>query len=110
MTVLRNTGRWDRSNAVLHDGGVFYDKRAAAAASDMEWIDYGLSVTRADVIDGWLPPGGRGDLADLFNMLSQRGDVAGFEVTERFYEIGSPSGLNELEDYLGQKTGEVARD
>jgi NDP-sugar pyrophosphorylase family protein len=70
MTVLRNAGRWDRSNAVLHDGGVFYDKRAAAGASDMEWIDYGLSVTRADVIDGWLPPGGRGDLADLFNMLS----------------------------------------
>lgn len=110
MTVLRNAGRWDRSNAVLHDGGVFYDKRATERPPNMEWIDYGLSVTSADVIAGWLPPGGRGDLADLFHVLSQRGDVAGLEVTQRFYEIGSPSGLNELEDHLRQNGAGVARD
>jgi NDP-sugar pyrophosphorylase family protein len=112
MTVLRNAGRWDRSNAVLRDGGVFYDKRATEGASDpdMEWIDYGLSVTRADIIAGWLPAGGRGDLSDLFHVLSQRGDLAGFEVTDRFYEIGSLSGLSELEEYLRQKAAEVVRD
>jgi NDP-sugar pyrophosphorylase family protein len=109
MTVLRNLGRWDKSNAVLHDGAVFYDKRADGA-SGMEWIDYGLSVTRADIIAGWLPPGGRGDLADLFHLLSERGDVAGFEVTDRFYEIGSPAGLSELETHLRQTTDHAARD
>src|SRR6266571_6535845 len=31
MTVFRNSGRWDQSNAVLRDdGSVLYDKRAAA--------------------------------------------------------------------------------
>jgi NDP-sugar pyrophosphorylase family protein len=109
MTVLRNFGRWDKSNAVLHDGDVFYDKRAGGA-SGMEWIDYGLSVTRADVVASWLPPGGRGDLADLFHMLSARGDVAGFEVYDRFYEIGSPAGLNELEAHLRKMTEHAARD
>jgi NDP-sugar pyrophosphorylase family protein len=106
MTVLRNAGRWDRSNVVLLGGSVFYDKRAAGEGSGMEWIDYGLSVTRADVIAGWLPPGGRGDLADLFHLLSRDGDVAGFEVTDRFYEIGSPAGLKELEDHLGHAAGQ----
>jgi NDP-sugar pyrophosphorylase family protein len=110
MTVLRNAGRWDRSNAVLQEGHVFYDKRAGDGPSGMEWIDYGLSATSADIIASWLPRGGRGDLADLFHMLSQRGDVAGFEVTDRFYEIGSPSGLNELEAHLRQTTGHVAPD
>jgi NDP-sugar pyrophosphorylase family protein len=110
MTLLRNAGRWDRSNAMLRDDVVFYDKHATDAGSDMEWIDYGLSVTRADIIGGWLPPGGRGDLSDLFHLLSQRGDLAGFEVTDRFYEVGSPSGLNELEDHLRQRSSEAARD
>jgi NDP-sugar pyrophosphorylase family protein len=110
MTVLRNVGRWDRSNAVLRDGVVFYDKHSADGGIDKEWIDYGLSVTSADVVAGWLPPGGRGDLADLFHLLSLRGELAGFEVTDRFYEVGSPSGLNELEDHLRQSAGEAARD
>jgi NDP-sugar pyrophosphorylase family protein len=109
MTVLRNAGRWDASNAVLSDGRVFYDKRAARSPG-MEWIDYGLSVITAAAIAGWLPPGGRGDLADLFNELSRRGEVAGFEVTERFYEVGSPAGLRELEEHLAGEQGTVVRD
>jgi NDP-sugar pyrophosphorylase family protein len=107
MTVLRNAGRWDRSNATLRDGEVLYDKGAPEGAPGMEWIDYGLSVVRADVIAGWLPPGGRGDLADLFRLLSQRGELAGFAVTDRFYEIGSPSGLHELEEHLRQRAGDA---
>lgn len=109
MTVLRNAGRWDTSNAILRDGAVYYDKRSVAEAPGMEWIDYGLSVTRADIVADWLPSGGRGDLAELFHVLSKRGDVAGFEVTERFYEIGSPAGLSDLEDHLRHES-EVARD
>jgi NDP-sugar pyrophosphorylase family protein len=108
MTVLRNAGRWDRSNAILRDGVVMYDKRAAAGEPGVEWIDYGLSVTRADTIGGWLPSGGRGDLADLFHLLSKRGELAGFEVADRFYEIGSAAGLADLEDYLG--TENMVRD
>ncbi len=110
MTVLHNADRWDTSNAVLRDGAVFYDKSSADPGIDKEWVDYGLSVTSAQIIGGWLPPGGRGDLADLFHLLSQRGELAGFEVSERFYEVGSPSGLSELEDHLRHRARQVARD
>ena len=100
MTVLHNTGRWDTSNAAFSAGDVFYDKHGASGHTEMEWIDYGLSALRSAIIETWLPPGGRGDLADLFNLLSKRGDLAGFEAVHRFYEIGSGAGLADLEGYL----------
>jgi len=32
--------------------------------------------------------------------LADRGELAGYEVTERFYEVGSPAGLADLEAHL----------
>lgn len=101
MTVMRNAGRWDTSNAILTDGRVLYDKYATGdSRAGMEWIDYGLSATSSDVIAGWLEPGAHADLADLFHRLGAEGKLAGYAVTDRFYEIGSPGGLRELEDHL----------
>ncbi|TMB86611.1 MAG: nucleotidyl transferase [Chloroflexi bacterium] len=102
MTVFRNSGRWDQSNAVLRDdGSVLYDKRAAAGDQQApEWIDYGLSVITSEVIAAALPSGGQGDLADAMAGLSRRGDVAGYEAQHRFYEVGSKSGLHDLEAHL----------
>lgn len=96
MTVLRNRGRWDTSNASYQDGRVLlYNK---AGGPEMEYIDYGLSAFRREVLDGC----GRQsfDLADLFQDLSVKGKLAGFEVDRRFYEIGSPAGWRDFEDYL----------
>jgi NDP-sugar pyrophosphorylase family protein len=94
MTVLRNEGRWDRSNVVYENGKVgLYDKTGAAC---MRYIDYGLSCFRRDVFDDST----HSDLAALFHELSVQGKLAGFEVHERFYEIGSPAGLRDLEQYL----------
>jgi NDP-sugar pyrophosphorylase family protein len=104
MTVMRNNDRWDSSNATYADGRVFYDKRAVGAArAALKWIDYGLSATSSDVVAGSLQPGQRADLADLFHQLSVDGRLAGYEVSERFYEIGSPGGLRELEDHLRER-------
>jgi NDP-sugar pyrophosphorylase family protein len=103
MTVLRNDGRWDRSNCVYRDGRVvLYDKRAPAgqAAGEMHWIDYGLSVLTDAVVAGWVQPGAAADLADLQHELSLAGGLAGLEVDERFYEAGSVTGLHDLEDHL----------
>ena len=61
MSVLRNQGRWDASNAVYADGMVtLFEKGradAAGATSDggMEFIDYGISVLNADVIREHVP-------------------------------------------------------
>jgi NDP-sugar pyrophosphorylase family protein len=94
MTVLRNEGRWDRSNVIYQPGRVIqYDKEAAPG---MQYIDYGLSCFRRDMFDHPTPA----DLAMLFRDLSLQGRLAGFEVHERFYEIGSPAGLRDFERYL----------
>jgi N-acetyl-alpha-D-muramate 1-phosphate uridylyltransferase len=94
MTVLRNEGRWDRSNVIYENSRVLlYDK---ASSSEMQYIDYGLSCFRCDVFDN--PTAA--DLAVLFHELSMSGRLAGFEVHERFYEIGSPEGLRDFERYL----------
>jgi NDP-sugar pyrophosphorylase family protein len=94
MTVLCNEGRWDRSNVVYENGQVvLYDK---AGAPSMRYIDFGLSCFRRDVFDDLTPS----DLAIWFHDLSLQGRLAGFEVHERFYEIGSPAGLRDFEQYL----------
>lgn len=94
MTVLRNEGRWDRSNVIYQPGLVVqYDK---AAAPGMQYIDYGLSCFRRDIFEQPTPA----DLSALFHDLSLQGRLAGFEVHQRFYEIGSPAGLRDFEQYL----------
>jgi len=98
MTVFRNEGHFDASNVEFHEGRIVrYDKKNAIPA--MRHIDYGLGVFRADVFAG-LPNGPSCDLATVYQSLLSAGDLAAFEVPERFYEIGSLSGLAETAEYL----------
>jgi NDP-sugar pyrophosphorylase family protein len=105
MAVLRNLGRWDKSNVVFKDGNILlYDKFAnEAAAAAMEYIDYGISVLTRDVIRSGIPSGEVFDLAKLLNRLSLQRRLKGHEVLERFYEIGSPQGLDDFEAYIRGK-------
>jgi NDP-sugar pyrophosphorylase family protein len=105
MTVLRNEERWDSSNAIYKDGLVtLYDKsRPPDRRSEMHWIDYGLSVLTRNVIATRIESRAVADLADVMKDLSLEGTLAGLEVTQRFYEAGSPAGLRELETYLSEK-------
>jgi NDP-sugar pyrophosphorylase family protein len=102
MTILRNESQWDRSNVRFGDGQPFlYDKRVAnPIQAGMRYIDYGLSVLTRDVILSRVPASIVMDLADVFNGLSREGQLAGYEVTERFYECGSPEGVRDLTTYL----------
>jgi len=98
MTVLRNLGRWDESNALYRDGLVLeYDKRTPRP--EMEYIDFGLGIFSARVLAEH-PAGTPFDLSDVYQALSLSGDLAGHEVEERFYEIGSPQGLAETAELL----------
>jgi NDP-sugar pyrophosphorylase family protein len=105
MTVLRNEDRWDRSNAILREGRVvLYDKeRPSDRVAEMHWIDYGLSVLTRELVAARIAPDSVVDLADLMRDLSLEGELAGYEVTERFYEAGSEQGLRDLEDYLSSR-------
>jgi len=103
MTVLQNDGRWDTSN-VLMDGDalVRYDK--GHPTPDMEHIDYGLGVlSRA----AFASHPNATDLAEVYESLSQRGQLAAYLVRERFYEIGSPQGLAETKEFLERQALEL---
>ena len=99
MTVFRNEGLYDTSNVVFRDGEVVvYDKKSRLP--EMRHIDYGLSLFKAEVFEGY-PVGEKFDLAEVMGRLVREKQLAGYEVTERFYEIGSPAGLQELDHLLG---------
>jgi NDP-sugar pyrophosphorylase family protein len=101
MTVLRNEGRWDRSNAVVEDGLVTtYDKSGADTNIRLAWIDYGLSALERSVVEARVRRGALADLAELYCDLSAERLLGAFEVHERFFEIGSPAGLSDLERHL----------
>jgi len=101
MTVLKNADRWDKSNAHF-EGGLVAEYNKRAPRPEMRHIDYGLAVLSAQALAdiSQSPPA---DLADVYRRLSLGGQLAGFEVTERFYEIGSHEGLRETEHYFSLK-------
>lgn len=100
MTVFRNEGQYDTSNVVFGDGEIkIYDKKLRLP--EMHHIDYGLSLFRAEVFAR--DPADRAfDLADVMRDLVAEKQLAGYEVPERFYEIGSHAGLEELNRLLSK--------
>jgi NDP-sugar pyrophosphorylase family protein len=103
MAVLRNEGRWDTSNVVYRDGIVLrYDKRSPSP--EMRWIDYGLGGLTARALER--VPASEGDLAVLYERLAQRGELLGFEASERFYEIGTARALSETDAFLLGRTAD----
>jgi NDP-sugar pyrophosphorylase family protein len=101
MTVFRNSNQWDRSNVIFREGRIIeYNKHAPRV--EMEFIDYGLGILSGEVLSSY-PPGQPFDLADVYHTLSIARKLAGYEVHERFYEIGSFEGLKEAETYFATK-------
>ena len=98
MTVFRNEGQWDWSN-VEFDGGqiLAYDKKNRTPR--MHYIDYGLGVFKRQAFEA-LAPESVHDLSILYQDLLARGELAAVEIGERFYEIGSVAGIEELSRIL----------
>ena len=98
MTVFHNEGQWDTSNVEYEEGHILaYSKKNRN--SRMRYIDYGLGVFRAEVF----ARSAASDLADIYADLLQTGDLAAMEVHERFYEIGSSAGLQEMTSFLTER-------
>ena len=98
MTVFRNDGQWDSSNVEFAGGRILaYDKKDRTPR--MRYIDYGLGVFKRQAFDG-LAAGSVSDLAPLYQGLLVKGDLAALEIKERFYEIGSLAGIEELSLHL----------
>ena len=98
MTVFRNEGAWDTSNVAFEGGQILkYDKQETSHR--MRHIDYGLGAFRREAFE-FVPDDTAHDLALLYQFLLGKGELAAGEVHERFYEIGSVEGLEELKGYL----------
>lgn len=98
MTVYHNRDQGDRSNVRYADGRILaYDKQHRTAS--MEHIDYGLGILRAHALESYAP-GQPFDLVDVYQSLLAAGHLGGYEVQERFFEIGSLPGIKELERHL----------
>jgi N-acetyl-alpha-D-muramate 1-phosphate uridylyltransferase len=101
MTVLKNENLWDKSNIIFKEGKLLkYDKKNYLP--EMNYIDFGLGIVRKgsfDLFNGI----DEFDLADLYMKLLEKDELIGYEVFNRFYEIGSFKGIEETEKYSKNK-------
>ncbi len=108
MTVFENREAYDASNVWFADGLIkLYSKQDKPP--QMRHIDYGLGLFRAAAFAG-CPRDAVVDLAAVQADLCHRGELAGYELKERFYEIGSPAGLKELDGLLRDEASGLRRE
>jgi NDP-sugar pyrophosphorylase family protein len=108
MTVFQNADQWDKSNVIYDNGQVIlYDKKHPT--SKMKYIDYGLGMLRKTTLD-LIPANTVYDLSDLYNLLSKQGQLLGYQVHQRFYEIGSFDGLEDMNHKIRQENGRITMD
>jgi MurNAc alpha-1-phosphate uridylyltransferase len=101
MTVFHNEGQWDASNVEFIAGKITaYNKKNRTER--MAYIDYGLGIFSRQIFTD-IPLQISYDLADLYSNLLKNDQLVGHEVQQRFYEVGSFKGIQELESYLTEK-------
>jgi MurNAc alpha-1-phosphate uridylyltransferase len=98
MTVYKNNGQFDKSNVLMDDKRFVYDKKNPS--KDFQYIDYGLSILNKQIIDRHVPKNMKYGLDELFKNLSINNRLHGYEVYDRFYEIGSFQGLKDFTDWV----------
>ena len=97
MTIIKNNNKWDKSNVFFKDNNLIYNKNNPK--NNMNYIDYGLSVVNKSIFN-LFPDNTKFDLSELFENLSNRDLLAGFEVYDRFYEIGSIKGIKDTINFF----------
>jgi MurNAc alpha-1-phosphate uridylyltransferase len=97
MTVFKNNGKWDKSNVLFESGKILeYDK---SRNNNRHYIDYGLGILTHEVFKDFKNQSVF-DLEEVYKSLLKKDELLGFEVKERFYEIGSFEGIEETSEYL----------
>lgn len=95
MTVYENHNQYDRSNVLLEGNRVsLYVK--SGRTPNMTFIDYGLSLFRKDVL-AEAPSVTTFDLIDIHQSLIRKRELLAYLIHTRFYEVGSPAGLQEFD-------------
>ena len=103
MTLYHNKDLGDKSNVHFSNGNILaYDKNNQSP--EMEYIDYGLGILKSQVFASY-PSTKPFDLMEVYQQLIKENRILGYEVKNRFYEIGSFAGIKTLENYLIKKQG-----
>lgn len=98
LTVFKNENEHDKSNIILDKNEIIkYDKELNE--NNMRYIDYGLSILKKVSLNDY-DSNGFIDLSSIYQSLIKKKVMISFEVFQRFYEIGKPSGIEETKKYL----------
>ncbi len=105
MTVYKNENNFDSSN-VEFKKGILINYEKGSKSKEMHYIDYGLSYFRKEAFTSLDLPKVF-DLSELCHKLSKARQIRGYEVFIRFYEIGSPEGIDQFSRYLRKVSDEL---
>ena len=98
MTIFKNENQFDQSNVLFREGEIIkYDKKDTLA--EMKHIDWGLGILSKKAFEEFSSLS-QFDLADLYEHLVTQKKLVGFEVSKRFYEIGSFKGIEEFKKLI----------
>ena len=98
MTVFRNQNKFDVSNVKMNSGQVVkYEKNGSN--SEFQYIDYGILGLSTELLVK-ADAGTRFDLGTVILKGISLGQMIGYEIHERFYEVGSLNGILALEEFL----------
>tara|TARA_B100000579_G_C22778896_1_gene828160 strand:- start:438 stop:1142 length:705 start_codon:yes stop_codon:yes gene_type:complete len=101
MTIYKNDNSWDKSN-IIYENEKIIEYNKFNNKTNMRYIDYGLSIFNKKAFKSCADRK-KFDLAELLNFLSINGLVLGHEVFDRFYEVGSHSGIVDTENFFKNK-------
>ena len=98
MVIYKNHNELDASNVEFLEG-ILVDYNKGAESKNMHHIDYGITFFREEAFRPWRDQSSF-DLSLVCHQLAKEKQLNGFEVFERFYEIGSVLGIQEFSRYL----------
>ena len=108
MAIFRNDNRWGRSN-VAYDLPLVVRYCPASEADEnrggqnpLVYIDYGVSAISKDVLSA-IPEGKPWSMEQVFAGLAAARQLDGFELFQRFYEIGSSEGLEDFRGFIRER-------
>ncbi len=102
MTIYKNLNKYDNSNVGKVKNKYFYDKNKKNKKLKYNFIDYGINLLHKKAFF-YFKNKKKFDLSEVFYLLSKKESLVYKEVNNRFYEIGSFEGINELKNFLKKK-------
>lgn len=101
LSIFKNSNRYDKSNIIFKDNRLIkYDKKSFSPK--MEYIDYGVSILDKSLISR-MPDNKNLDLSQVYSQAIKESKLLGYEVKNRFYEIGTPQSLVEFRRFAEER-------